>query len=29
VLSPEEIALMRRIKQAFDPQHIMNPDKIF
>ncbi len=29
VLSPEEIALMKRIKQAFDPQHIMNPDKIF
>jgi len=29
VLSPEEITLMQRIKQAFDPQHIMNPDKIF
>lgn len=29
VLDAEEIALMKRIKQAFDPQHIMNPDKIF
>ncbi|MFA9455069.1 MAG: FAD-binding oxidoreductase [Candidatus Aminicenantaceae bacterium] len=28
VLDAEEIALMKRIKQAFDPQHIMNPDKI-
>jgi glycolate oxidase len=29
VLSGEEIALMKRIKQAFDPLHIMNPGKIF
>jgi len=26
---PEEIALYRRIKQAFDPQGILNPGKIF
>ena len=29
VLSSEEIALMKRIKLAFDPLHIMNPGKIF
>ena len=29
VLDAEEIALMKRIKSAFDPQGIMNPDKIF
>jgi glycolate oxidase len=28
-LSEAAIALQRRIKQAFDPQHIMNPGKIF
>ena len=28
-LSPETIALMRRIKQVFDPNGILNPGKIF
>ena len=28
-LSPNEIALMRRIKQAFDPLNLLNPGKIF
>lgn len=28
-LSPEAIALMKRVKQAFDPQGILNPGKIF
>jgi len=28
-LSPEEIALMRRVKAAFDPAGILNPGKIF
>lgn len=28
-LSPEEIALMRRLKAAFDPHGILNPGKIF
>jgi len=28
-LSPEEIALMKRVKQAFDPHGILNPGKIF
>jgi glycolate oxidase len=28
-LSPDEIALMKRLKQAFDPHAILNPGKIF
>ena len=28
-LSPEEIALMKRVKAAFDPDGILNPGKIF
>ena len=28
-LSPETIALMKRVKQAFDPNGILNPGKIF
>ncbi|MDQ3213163.1 MAG: FAD-binding protein [Acidobacteriota bacterium] len=28
-LSPEEIALMKRVKQAFDPHGLLNPGKIF
>lgn len=28
-LSPVEIALMRRVKEAFDPRGILNPGKIF
>jgi glycolate oxidase len=28
-LSPEQIALMKRVKQAFDPAGILNPGKIF
>ena len=28
-LSPEEIALMKRVKNAFDPHGILNPGKIF
>lgn len=28
-LSPDEIALMKRIKRAFDPNGILNPGKIF
>src|SRR5688572_3621244 len=28
-LSPEEIALMKRVKAAFDPSGILNPGKIF
>jgi glycolate oxidase len=28
-LGPGELALMKRIKQAFDPHGILNPGKIF
>ncbi|HEX5475364.1 MAG TPA: FAD-linked oxidase C-terminal domain-containing protein [Vicinamibacterales bacterium] len=28
-LSPEEIALMKRVKQAFDPKGLLNPGKMF
>ena len=28
-LSADEIALMKRVKQAFDPQNLLNPGKIF
>jgi FAD/FMN-containing dehydrogenase len=28
-LSPDEIALMQRVKQAFDPRGLLNPGKIF
>ena len=28
-LSPEEIALMKRVKAAFDPHGLLNPGKIF
>ena len=28
-LSPEVIALMKRVKHAFDPHGILNPGKIF
>ena len=28
-LSPEAIALMKRVKAAFDPNGILNPGKIF
>ena len=28
-LSPDEIALMQRLKAAFDPHGILNPGKIF
>ena len=27
--NPQEIALMRTLKQAFDPKNILNPGKIF
>jgi FAD/FMN-containing dehydrogenase len=28
-VSPETIAVMRRVKQAFDPKGLLNPGKIF
>jgi len=28
-LEQSQIELMKRIKQAFDPKHIMNPGKVF
>jgi glycolate oxidase len=28
-LAPDEIALMKRVKTAFDPNNILNPGKIF
>jgi glycolate oxidase len=28
-LDPAQIALMRGIKEVFDPHHILNPGKIF
>jgi len=28
-LAPDEIALMKRVKQAFDPNNLLNPGKIF
>jgi glycolate oxidase len=28
-LSQDEIALMKRVKQAFDPHNLLNPGKIF
>jgi len=28
-LSPDEIALMKRVKSAFDPHNLLNPGKIF
>jgi len=27
--SPQQLAMMRSIKQAFDPKHILNPGKVF
>ncbi|MFT4183985.1 MAG: FAD-linked oxidase C-terminal domain-containing protein, partial [Rhizobium sp.] len=26
--SPEELALMQRLKDALDPQHLLNPGKV-
>jgi len=28
-MTPGEIALMKRVKQAFDPKGLLNPGKIF
>ena len=28
-LSPDEIALMKRVKAAFDPNNLLNPGKMF
>ncbi|MBA2302567.1 MAG: glycolate oxidase subunit GlcD, partial [Acidobacteria bacterium] len=28
-LAPDEIALMKRVKHAFDPHHLLNPGKMF
>jgi glycolate oxidase len=28
-LTPQQIAIMKGVKQAFDPNNILNPGKIF
>ncbi len=29
IFSPSDLAVMRRVKEAFDPRAILNPEKIF